>query len=683
MAETLDLNSLLSYSLNINFAPLQLHLQKSAERAATLGSQVQVLLTQNDELKSLLAGKSDGGVPLSEVLEIRAALAALQARIDALPPPQLFTWDKERDAMEAAERAALEARSVAMDAAGEATSAGEDARKAAAVAAAAAMDVRAAKPPPLNLSKIEERLAALEAAGSEGLAGVQALAGQNAEDVKLARAEAAAAAAEARAAAADAKEAKAAAAAAAAALGTAVARVDSLEFAVSQLKAQVTTLNSQVEMILATPPPPPAAPIDPNASVEAQALAGLQAELAALRAQVGGALRGSAEASGALAALEAQVKELAARPPPPPPPAAAPPAVDPAHLADLTLRLGAAEAACGKLGEGASALAARVGGCETGLAGHSKDLRTLKGALDMALTDISGLAARPVGGGGGGASPNEPDMLAFGGAVVHLLSIVCGGKADGGAPPAGEWRALKERAGELLGGARPCASAFDVKTLGGVVGGLERGAREAAALAAAQGERLEAAQGALSALAPRVPPPGALALLAAEDARLGECKADRGEVEAGLEAARGALSGLSNRVAEVNKALAALALKVEAGGGDSVQAAAATGRQLLRDLYCLSCSRPTAPQPTDRGPYSPTGILEPHTAVNPRALGHTAAGGGGGGGSGSSGRFGEEEEKKSEHGGGAYAYYGGGEGGGPPPPPPPTRGPPSTPTWAT
>ena len=145
-AETIDLNALLSYSLNINFAPLQAHLRASSVQAKEVQGQVAELTAQNELLRGMLASSKGegGGSPLGEVLELRAALAALAARIDALPPPQFFTWDAEREAMAAAERLAveasgqaLEAKGAALDAAGEATAAGEDARKAAAVAAAA------------------------------------------------------------------------------------------------------------------------------------------------------------------------------------------------------------------------------------------------------------------------------------------------------------------------------------------------------------------------------------------------------------------------------------------------------------------------------------------------------------------------------------------------------------------
>jgi len=767
--ESIDLNSLLSYSLQINFSPLQTVLSAQNEKAKAAEAKMA-------EVYEMLKNAS-GGAPLSEILALRESISALESKINSLPPPSLFSWDNEKAAISAAEKAALDAaeaalssKTAALDSAGEAVSAGEDARKAAAVASAVAMELRNIKPPPpvtpLNLTSVEDRLAALEKISSE----IDKIRG----DAKLVMDEAKNAAAEARASEGEAKaareEAKVAREEAKAAREEAravreestaqKARLDSLDFTLSQLKALVNTLNAQMETVLATPPPAPLV-VDPNATAGEQAAAALSAlrgEVNAIRGSLP-KLRGDLEASQAtqgerIGALESKL------------------AGDFSGVsAALTAGMGDLSAALAKLTGDMGALGQRVGGAENTIGVLARDTREVKNTLEIVLTDVAELKARPVGGGGAGVPPGQLNSIFN--TASHLSQAVAIMSGAGGAPtltsaenlrvleeeskraaseaheaaleahkaqadakkaseeakiaieaaeeakksaasnnmrgegatdatesqargaaviaeaeanskamkelaaaaekraatmaaalvsaqatleksqaalalqalaPAANpsstnsnpsptpqasaptpkvgsedaWRALEGKLQALSRSVKPSASLSDLRAMEKHVVELRKTVSEYEKQNANKDQELAKLKSLLDNLARLVPAAGIIPGLMATDEQLKEVKADRADLATLEESLNASLNATGNRIAELFKQLAALALRVDASGGDSVTNAAATGRQLLRDLYCLSCARPTPAQSTDRGPYLPTAILEPHTHVSAR-----------------------------------------------------------------
>ena len=98
MEPSVDLNKLLSYSLSINFAPLTAHLSSaSAAVACRLDAQQAAL----DSLQALLAAAPPGaggaelGPLLAKLLALEARVAAGEQKLADLPPPHLFSWDRE------------------------------------------------------------------------------------------------------------------------------------------------------------------------------------------------------------------------------------------------------------------------------------------------------------------------------------------------------------------------------------------------------------------------------------------------------------------------------------------------------------------------------------------------------------------------------------------------------------
>jgi hypothetical protein len=610
MAASVDLNKLLTYKLDIDFAPLVLHLSENAR-----------------ELALLRAGAGNG----PDVGPLLARLAELEARVAGMPPPHMFTWDSERIAIEAAQRAALDAAALAGSAAGkageargealgassEASSAAADARKAAAAAAAAALAVPSAPPPrpaspnaplPVNLDRIETRLEELER-------GKAAAAGDTAAALRVAR--------EAKEAATAAKEAAAGAVARAdAAAAASAARADALEAALAELRRGLAAATESLAGLLAAPPPVPVVAVPEGSSAEAAQLAALRGELGALRAALATLSKKEGETAAAGAATAAALAELAARPPP------AIPDIAPLEAAVAALgeratclEAGAATLAGGlaKVEAGVTSLATRVGGAEQGLAGHSKELRELRGKLELLGSAHHQLEVEVKGLPRGGGSGATEQLLSWASHLTQLTAVLSGHKeedapaAPAGAAGDGQLEALGERVKRVLGVARPAASKFEVATLGAAVGTLETRVKSAEATAAAQGAELYATKDILSTtVMPRLPAEGAVEEIASRVGALEAKKVDRDELTAMLDGYKAALAALHARLSEMQKQVAALAAAAKPAEPAN---AAATGKQLLRDLYCLSCSRSTDYQSTDRGPYLPTNVLTPHVPL--------------------------------------------------------------------
>jgi len=663
---SVDLNKLLTYKLDIDFAPLALHL--SAQQAAF------------DALRASMGG---GGGDVGPML---LRLEELEQRVASLPPPHLFKWDAERDRIEAASQAALDAAALAGSAAGaageargealgassEASSAAADARKAAAAAAAAALAVPSgappprpaspALPPPVNLDRIENRLEELERWRA-------ASATDTSNALRVAR--------EAKDAAAAAKEAAAAATAAAAAAVTAAgeaaaaaaARADGLEAALAELRKGLASATDSLSALLAAPPPPAPVAVPEGSSAEAAQLAALRGELGSVRAALAALAKKEGETATAGAATAVAVSELAARPPPKIPDIAPLEAAVAALGARADgLEAGTATLAGGlaKAETGIATLATRVGGAEQGLAGHSKELRELRGKLELLSSAHEQLAAEvkglPRGGGGGGASEQ---LMAWASHLTQLTTVLSGHKEDDAASPAApaapppatpaaaatapdlHLETLGDRVKKALAVARPSASKFDVTSIQTSVSSLEGRVKTTEGTVTEHADHHDDHRATIAEkVLPRLPPDGFYDDTAARLAALEAKKADREEINALLEGHRTALASLHARFTELQKQVAALAAAVKPAEPAN---AAGTGKQLLRDLYCLSCARPADYQSTDRGPYVPVHTLTPREPY---------LRGGGGGAEGSP----SEADLGGHYSGG---YGGGGEGASP------------------
>ena len=332
-----------------------------------------------------------------------------------------------------------------------------------------------------------------------------------------------------------------------------------------------------------------------------------------------------------------------------PPPRTSTPPVPPPSAPGVSIK--EMDALRAEVKAGLSSLGARMGGAE------GVGLSALKDARDAQKLAERALAAAASGGGGGGGGGGsgkydilEPDIASWAAALTHAVSITAGGAADAPPSPAsalGGWRALADRAASALSSARPAGSAFEVRALSASSHSLDQRLTAAEAAARAATTQCTSDRALL-------PAPGQLAALEAADGLLEGTKADKDDTDARLSSLRSALAGMASRVNDVAKRAAEAKASASAanvaiaaasdgsgiinnngstggGGGSSFMGgsspglgAAATGRQLLRDLYCISCSRPADNVSTDRGPHYITGVVMPSTVLH-AGSGHAAA----------------------------------------------------------
>ena len=329
-----------------------------------------------------------------------------------------------------------------------------------------------------------------------------------------------------------------------------------------------------------------------------------------------------------------------------PPPRLATPPLPPPSAPGVSIK--EMDALRAEVKAGLSSLGARMGGAE------GVGLSALKDARDAQKIAERALAAAASGGGGGGGGGSgkydilEPDIASWAAALTHAVSIAAGGAADAPPSPAiaiGGWRALADRAASALSSARPAASAFELRALSASAHSLDQRltAAEAAARIATTQSTSDRAL---------LPAPGQLVALEAADGLLEGTKADKNDTDARISSLRSALAGMASRVNDVakraaeakasasaaNVAIAAATdgsgfnnnggnsggLSTMGSGSGPGLGAAATGRQLLRDLYCISCSRPADNVSTDRGPHYITGAVMPSTVLH-AGSGHAAA----------------------------------------------------------